>query len=59
LTQNAGTACLQGTVGTASADLILNTVSITSGSTVSITRSRSRCPKVVDVDELDQRCSLG
>jgi hypothetical protein len=37
LTQNAGTACLQGTVGTASADLILNTVSITSGSTVSIT----------------------
>jgi hypothetical protein len=36
LTQNAGTTCMQGTVGTSSADLILNTVSITSGSTVSI-----------------------
>lgn len=37
LTQNAGTTICQGTVGTATADLILNTVSITSGSTVSIT----------------------
>ena len=37
LTQNAGTTCMQGTVGTATADLILNTVSITIGSTVAIT----------------------
>lgn len=37
LTQNAGTTICQGTVGTSSADLVLNTVSITSGSTVSIT----------------------
>lgn len=37
LTQDAGTVICQGTVGTASADLVLNTVSITSGSTVSIT----------------------
>ena len=37
LTQNAGTPCMQGTVGTATADLILNTVSITIGSTVAIT----------------------
>lgn len=36
-TQSGGTVCAQGTVGTSSADLILNTVSITSGSTVSIT----------------------
>lgn len=36
LTQNAGTVCMQGTVGTATADLILNTVSITAGSAVSI-----------------------
>lgn len=36
-TQSAGTVLCQGTVGTASADLILNTVSITAGSTVSIT----------------------
>lgn len=37
LTQNAGTVIADGSVGTASADLVLNTVSITSGSTVSIT----------------------
>lgn len=37
LTQDGGTVRCQGTVGTSSADLILNTVSITSGSTVSIT----------------------
>src|SRR3990167_1288332 len=36
LTQDAGTVVAQGTVGTASADLILNTVAITSGSNVSI-----------------------
>ena len=37
LTQNAGTPCMQGTVGNATADLILNTVSITIRSTVAIT----------------------
>lgn len=37
LTQDAGTTLCQGTVGTSSADMILNTTSITSGSTVSIT----------------------
>ena len=37
LTQDAGTTCMQGTVGTSSADLVLNTVSITLGSTVAIT----------------------
>src|SRR5688572_28974696 len=37
LTQDGGTVRCQGTVGTSSADLILNTTSITSGSTVSIT----------------------
>lgn len=36
LTQDGGTVRFQGTVGTSSADLILNTVSITIGSTVSI-----------------------
>lgn len=36
-TQTGGTVCMQGTVGTSSADLILNTVSITAGSTVAIT----------------------
>lgn len=36
-TQDSGTVVAQGTIGTSSADLILNTVSITSGSTVSIT----------------------
>jgi hypothetical protein len=37
LTQDAGTTICQGTVGTATSDLILNTTSITSGSNVSIT----------------------
>ena len=37
LTQNAGTVICQGTVGTASADMILNTVSITAGSAVACT----------------------
>lgn len=36
LTQDAGTVRMQGTVGTATSDLVLNTTSITSGSTVSI-----------------------
>lgn len=36
LTQDGGTVRAQGTVGTSSADLILNTVSITAGSNVSI-----------------------
>lgn len=35
LTQTGGTVLCQGTCGTSSADMILNTVSITSGSTVS------------------------
>ena len=37
LIDNASTVRFQGTVGTATSDLILNTTSITSGSTVSIT----------------------
>ena len=37
LTQNAGTVCAQGTVGTTASDLVLNTTSITAGSQVSIT----------------------
>lgn len=37
LTQSGGTVVAQGTVGTSAADLVLNTVSITSGSTVAIT----------------------
>lgn len=45
LTQNAGTVTDQGTVGTASADLILNTVAITSGSTVSITAATILLPE--------------
>lgn len=45
LTQNAGTATDQGTVGTSSADLILNTTSITSGSTVSITAATILLPE--------------
>ena len=36
-TQNAGTDVAQGTVGTATSDLILNTVAISAGSQVSIT----------------------
>lgn len=45
LTQNAGTVVAQGTVGTASSDLILNTVSITSGSTVSISSATIDLPE--------------
>jgi hypothetical protein len=45
LTQDAGTVTDQGTVGTATADLILNTVSITSGSTVSITAATILLPE--------------
>lgn len=45
LTQNAGTTIAQGTVGTATSDLILNTVSITSGSTVSITSATITLPE--------------
>ena len=37
LTQAAGTTVAQGTVGTSSADLVMNTVSFTSGSTIDIT----------------------
>ena len=37
LTQGGGTVVAQGTAGTSSADLVLNTTSITAGSTVSIT----------------------
>lgn len=43
---NAGTTCkAQGTVGTTDADLILNTVSITAASTVSITSGTVDLPK--------------
>lgn len=45
LTQNAGTVIGQGTVGTSNADLILNTTSITAGSTVSITSAYIDLPE--------------
>lgn len=45
LTQDLGTVVAQFTVGTASADLILNTVSITAGSTVSITAATIDLPE--------------
>lgn len=45
LTQDAGTVVAQGTVGTATSDLVLNTVSITSGSTVSITAATVTLPE--------------
>lgn len=45
LTQSGGTVCFQGSVGTSSADLILNTTSITSGSTVSITAATLTVPE--------------
>ena len=44
-TQTGGTVCAQGTVGTASADMILNTVSITAGSTVSVTSATVTLPE--------------
>jgi hypothetical protein len=47
LTQNAGTVVAQGTAGTSAADLILNTVSITAGSTVSITAATVTLPEGV------------
>jgi hypothetical protein len=37
LTQTGGTVCFQGNVATTAADLILNTVAVTTGSTVNIT----------------------
>lgn len=43
-TQTGGTVIAQGTVGTATSDLVLNTVSITSGSTVSITSATLTLP---------------
>jgi hypothetical protein len=45
LTQSGGTVVGQGTVGTATSDLILNTVAITSGSTVSITAATILLPE--------------
>jgi hypothetical protein len=45
LTQNAGTTIAQGTVGTATSDLILNTTSITSGSNVSISAATILLPE--------------
>lgn len=45
LTQSGGTTIAQGTVGTATSDLVLNTVSITSGSTVSITAATILLPE--------------
>ncbi len=45
LTQNAGTVVGQGTVGTASADLILNTTSITQGSSVAISSATITLPE--------------
>lgn len=45
LTQNAGTVIGQGTVGTTSADLILNTVGISAGSTVAISTAAIDLPE--------------
>lgn len=45
LTQSGGTTIAQGTVATASADLILNTTAITSGSTVTITSATILLPE--------------
>ena len=44
-TQTGGTVIAQGTVGTSSADLILNTTSITAGSTVSISAGTIDLPE--------------
>jgi hypothetical protein len=44
-TQTGGTAVCQGTVGVSSADLILNTVSITAGSTVAVTSATITVPE--------------
>ena len=45
LTQSGGTVIAQGTVGTATSDLILNTVAITAGSQVSITSATIDMPE--------------
>lgn len=45
LTQNAGTVVFQGSVGTATADMILNTTSITAGSTVAVTAATLTLPE--------------
>jgi hypothetical protein len=45
LTQDAGTVLAQGTVGVGTFDLALNTVSITSGSTVAITAATITLPE--------------
>jgi len=45
LTQNVGTVILQGTVGTSTADLVLNTTAITAGSQVSITSATIDMPE--------------
>lgn len=47
LTQSGGTVCAQGDVGTSSTSLILNTTSITSGSTVSISAATIDLPEGV------------
>ncbi|WP_099021261.1 hypothetical protein [Mycolicibacterium palauense] len=44
-TQTGGSAVFQGTVGTSSADLIMNTTSITAGSTVSISSATIDLPE--------------
>ena len=44
-TQTGGTVIAQGTVGTSSADLILNTVSITSGSVIAISAATIDLPE--------------
>lgn len=45
LTQDGGTVIAQGTVGTASADMIMNTVAFSSGSTVSINSATVLMPE--------------
>ena len=45
LTQTGGTVIAQGTVGTSSADLILNTTAVTSGSTVSMSGATIDLPE--------------
>lgn len=45
VSQNAGVTVAQGTVGTATSDLILNTTAITAGSTVSITAATITQPE--------------
>lgn len=47
---NAGTCVIQGTVGTSSSDLVLNTTSIVSGATVSVTAWTVQLPDGSGVD---------